>query len=251
MSKVKFDPKKQIEVQSIMDLSTMGSDPAIDKATHAEVAGTLCAVATTFYTTKTNDSGDKIAKKFYPGDDVEESWALIVTCNEQLQELYAGDKTTLQFDTLEGMKLLIPDKQAILQAPVGNTNYTYGELMSTTDNFPPLPPSTEGDDNNSGRRLIFQEGSIKSLGAYPGKRAGNWDMFQCVPMYKRDHNGYPNSAVTILRGGNKYCEALWSRVNDGCSNTFLGVEIKSDYKWAYTPACQRHDVCKLLYFLHL
>lgn len=244
---------------------------------------------TTSYTVKAGDSGDKIAKQLFPEDDVEVAWANIVTCNHQLRVLYMahdGDKTALRFDTVEGMKLVIPDKQAILQETVlGNLTVeelisidsrlsssfeglTVEDFMSITDGLlyklepsleglsaeeltssikeviegnmgSLLSSSDEGDDENSGRkrRKLMTEGSVQSFSPMPGKRPGDWDLYQCVPMFSRD----ARSKITIFRYGNHNCQAYWDKLQDGCSSP-----VWSAYLWAHTPACVRHDACKLL-----
>lgn len=91
----------------------------------------------TLYETESQDSGDKIALKFYPQDDAVDSWALIVACSNALQERYKArnvtDKGSVPFDTVEGMELLIPNKTALMEAPfIGNL--TLGELKDKSTN---------------------------------------------------------------------------------------------------------------------
>ena len=229
----KFDPKKQIQVQSSHDSTTVDSEaiPPIPES--------LCSVADT-YTTAAGDSGDLIALKFYPGDDPVETWASVVACNVALQELYndlyPGDKMTIYYDTVDKMELVIPDKQALMQAVVvGNT--TFGELMLDANTDVMDEMNLFDDKENSGGRRLMSEGSITSLGPYPGKSKYDWDQYQCVPMYNREGR----STVTIITGNNPNCEAMWKKANDGCSSP-----THSDFKWAHTPACQRHDSCEFL-----
>ncbi|KAL7426602.1 hypothetical protein ACHAXM_001127, partial [Skeletonema potamos] len=279
---------EQIIAESGPDFSAIESSIAPDPL--------LCPVAT-FYTTKADDSGDKIAKQFFPEDDVEVAWAYIVTCNQLLQALYKavdGDETTIRFDTMEGMDLVIPDKQAFLQQKVvGNLTFeelismdsllhssfeglTAEEFMSTTgsllykldpsleglsaeelmsiveevmtndlelespsDGFLDslLPSSNEGDDENSGgnRRKLYTEGSVQSFSPMPGKRPGDWDLYQCVPMFSRDRH----SKVTILRYGNNACQAYWDKFHDGCSGPSRNTPFASEF----AKACTRHDAC--------
>ena len=114
-------------------------------------------------------------------------------------------------------------------------NTTYEDAMFMTNGFEdPLLHSSEGGDENLGGRKL-QEGSVRSLGEYPGKKPGDWYVYQCVPMYNRDGR----SKVTIITGGNGNCKGMWEKANDGCSSP-----VWSAYTYSFTPACQRHDSCK-------
>lgn len=82
------------------------ADPA--KATAAALfAETFCPVRTT-YTTKAGDDGKRLARVFFPRAPVVEMWGWVVSCNTNLQELYAGS-TTPQFNLPPGLTLDIPD----------------------------------------------------------------------------------------------------------------------------------------------
>jgi hypothetical protein len=213
--------------------------------------------STKSYTTAADDSGDKIALKFYPQDNVTKAWGTIVACNVALQmlheERYPNNTMTLHFDTVKNMRLVIPDKEALLK----KLNTTYSELMKAnyTKNYTTIMADvnsggrrglvTHGsttsamakDDANYGgkRRLAgYTEGSVTSFARYPGTGWG-WNAWQCIPMYNRESR----STVTIIKHGNTNCEAMWKQANDGCSSP-----AESAYEWAHTPACQRHDTCK-------
>lgn len=227
----------------------------------------ICQGATRFKT-KTRDSGKKISKRFYPEDDVLVTWALIVTCSKELQERYkecnVTDKASVPFDTVRGMKLLIPVKRTVMEVPVVG-NLTFGDLIANSTNDMAefnlaftddvddgikntivanlnLTRSTdidEGVKNSGGRRLwgYTEGGGAKSLNSYPGKKVGDWNLYQCIPMFNRDRK----SKVTIITHGNSNCESMWNYCNDGCSSP-----VWSAYTNSFTPACQRHDVCKSL-----
>jgi hypothetical protein len=228
----KFDPKKQIEVHSSRDSTIVDTEPI------PPVPVFLCPEADT-YTSLAGDSGVKIALKFYPGDDPKETWAYIIACNKALQDLYKdlypGDKMTIHYDTVDKMELVIPDKQAMMQAVViGNT--TTGELVLDA-NTNVTDEMNLFDDEDSGGRRLMTEGYITSLGRYTGKSKYDWDQYQCVPMYSRDHR----STVIIITGNNPNCERMWNRINDRCSSP-----VWSAFIWEHTPACQRHDACEFL-----
>ncbi len=92
-------------------------------------------------------------------------------------------------------------------------------------------------DSRGGWRHMT-EGSIASLGPYPGTSDKSWSEWQCIPMY--NHDG--DASITIITHGNANCQAMLTRANDGCSSP-----VWSAYTWAFTPACQRHDICKYQY----
>ena len=75
----------------------------------------------------------KIALKFYPQDNVTVAWGRIVACNVALQmlheERYPNNTMTVHFDTVENMRLVIPDKEALLK----KLNTTYSELMKANN----------------------------------------------------------------------------------------------------------------------
>ena len=235
----------------------------------------FCPVATS-YTTKANDNGRKIAKQVYPAQSVDETWGHIVSCNVHLQEFYTKqypeDKTTVQFDVAEGMELVIPDRQVVLRTPViGNT--TFEELKLKTNGFKnPLPPdevkklmangakdplpsssSSSGGKKNTGERkldvqALGPEGSPQSFGPYPDTNVGDWNHYQCVPMYDNEFG----STVTIF----SYRDDDIVKVNgitfkvNGCKNMYkvdgCSSPVWSAYENSYRPACNRHDLCKLL-----
>jgi hypothetical protein len=120
-------PDKQALMQAeVVGNTTLGDIPDQEH----EGADSLCSVAYP-YKTEAGNSGDKIALKFYPGDDPLETWASVVACNVALQELYndlyPGDKMTIHYDIVDNMELVIPNKQALMQAVVvGNT--TLGDI---------------------------------------------------------------------------------------------------------------------------
>eukprot|EP00798_Chlamydomonas_sp_ICE-L_P026880 gene26880-4489_t len=74
------------------------------------------------HTTSPEDSGDAIALKFYPDADAAEVWGWVVSCNEQLQVLYAGS-TQVQWDVPQDLELVIPDVVTTLMA-VSETDVT-------------------------------------------------------------------------------------------------------------------------------
>eukprot|EP00798_Chlamydomonas_sp_ICE-L_P019824 gene19824-26511_t len=85
------------------------------------IAGVSCSIKT-MYTTSPEDSGDAIALKFYPDADAAEIWGWVVSCNEQLQVLYAGS-TQVQWDVPQDLELVIPDVVTTLMA-VSETDVT-------------------------------------------------------------------------------------------------------------------------------
>jgi hypothetical protein len=133
----------------------------------------------------------------------------------------------VHFETVDNMKLIIPSKEDISEIIVVE-NITYGELA---ENYTMV---IDVDQVNSGGRRLMTEGSITTLGPYPGTSEKSWNRWQCIPMYSRD----ARAEVTIITHGNANCQAMLTRANDGCSSP-----VWSSYTWAFTPACQRHDFC--------
>lgn len=264
----KFEPSLQVAVRDKVSPAGPGDKPPFDAS--------MCP-STKSYSTAADDSGGKIALKFYPRDDVQETWAMIVSCNVALQELYEklypNEIKTIHFAIKRNMRLVIPDKVVILQM----LNATYGELMKTnnTNNTMDMDFNSGGqrrlmtvgsdvgtidvdsggirrlvtDDSivtstmvldhvdSGGNRRLATEGSITSFARYPGTNWWEWNAWQCIPMFSREFR----SKVTIITHGNPNCEAMWKATNDGCSTPGW---LKSPFIWSHTPACQRHDSCE-------
>jgi hypothetical protein len=214
--------------QAFFGNTTLGDIPVQEH----EGAASLCSKAYP-YRTQAGDSGDKIALKFYPGDDPLETWASIIACNMALQvlynDLYPGDEMTIHYDIVDNMELVIPDKQAFMQAVViGNT--TTGELVLDA-NTNATDEMNLFDDEDSGGRMLMTEGSIKGDGRrklqaltwfkgnaaswawdcdfrYMGdyKQVGNVRGDQCDPLCAADsqctHFSFtPNGICYLKRGG--------------------------------------------------